>query len=233
MTKVGCCGWAVAQSKYFSVFPVVEIQSTFYDPPSNAVVTRWRDNAPLNAEFCIKAWQLITHTPASPTYRRLRTPVDPAHRDLLGAFRPTQPVHAAWQRTAEIAEILRATVVVFQCPASFLPTDANIQNLSAFFRHIGPQPFRLAWEPRGPAWPSDIIHQLCAEHSLLHCVDPFVNDSVYGEPLYWRLHGKGGYSYRYTDGDLAELHRRLGQREAYVMFNNMAMKQDAQRFQGL
>ena len=30
---IGCCGWAGSQPQYFSQFPVIEIQSTFYDPP--------------------------------------------------------------------------------------------------------------------------------------------------------------------------------------------------------
>jgi uncharacterized protein YecE (DUF72 family) len=29
--------------------------------------------------------------------------------------------------------------------------------------------------------------------------------SVCGNPLYWRLHGKKSYSYRYTDEDLEDL----------------------------
>jgi hypothetical protein len=60
----------------------------------------------------------------------------------------------------------------------------------------------MAWEPRGP-WPSALVHELCVEHDLIHCVDPFVNGSVYGDALYWRLRGKGAYSYRYTDEDSA------------------------------
>src|SRR3954462_903884 len=69
---VGCCGWTEAQSRYFQDFPVIEIQTTFYQPPAVAVAKRWKAQAPAGFEFCIKAWQLIPHTPASPTYRRLK-----------------------------------------------------------------------------------------------------------------------------------------------------------------
>jgi hypothetical protein len=34
MPLIGCCGWAGSQPRYFSQFPVIEIQSTFYDPPA-------------------------------------------------------------------------------------------------------------------------------------------------------------------------------------------------------
>jgi WD40 repeat protein len=50
---------------YFSAFDCIEIQSTFYGPPSVGVATKWRNAAPPGFQFCIKAWQLITHTGSS------------------------------------------------------------------------------------------------------------------------------------------------------------------------
>ena len=93
---IGCCGWAGSQTQYFSQFHAVEIQSTFYDPPASKVATRWRATAPSDFEFCIKAWQLITHSPSSPTYRRLRRPIDAElHRQPDRARRvPVEPLHA-------------------------------------------------------------------------------------------------------------------------------------------
>jgi uncharacterized protein YecE (DUF72 family) len=94
----------------------------------------------------------------------------------------------------------------------------------------------MAWEPRG-AWAPELVHELCAAHDLIHCVDPFLDRSVYGEAIYCRLHGIGSYSYRYTDADLRRLKTILaGSRRdqpAYVLFNNMPMKDDAQRFMRL
>ncbi len=233
---VGTCGWSMAQARYISHFPVIEIQGTFYDPPAAKVAAKWRALAPPDFTFCIKAWQLITHQPSSPTYRRLRSPIDPADQNLLGSFRDTEPVWRAWEMTREIAEVLQASVVVFQCPASFKPTPENLQSFSQFFRKAGRQPFRMAWEPRGP-WPPELVYEMCAEHGLIHCVDPFVSLSVYGDPLYWRLHGKGSYSYHYTDEDLSDLKELLLRSEtdhsAYVLFNNVSMKADADRFKRL
>lgn len=227
--SIGCCGWAEKQLLYLSHFPVIEIQSTFYHPPIARIAAKWRELAPPDFIFCIKAWQLITHTPSSPTYRRLRYPIAPEDRNSLGSFRDTEQVWQAWKKTLEIADTLHAKVVVFQCPASFQPTVANLKNLSNFFRKIAPQSFRMAWEPRG-SWPPELVRDLCAEFQLIHCVDPFVDRSVYGQPLYWRLHGKKSYSYRYTDEDLEHLNEMLADRSAYVMFNNVSMKEDALRF---
>jgi uncharacterized protein YecE (DUF72 family) len=76
---------------------------------------------------------------------------------------------------------------------------------------------------------------LCTEHDLLHCVDPFETTSVYGDIRYWRLHGRGSYSYRYTDEDLELLKQRLVARpqRGYLMFNNFSSKADALRFRKL
>ena len=73
--RLGLCGWNGSQRAYFADFDCIEIQSTFYDPPGLHVVRKWRAAAPPGFPFCIKAWQLITHTAASPTYRRLRSPI--------------------------------------------------------------------------------------------------------------------------------------------------------------
>jgi uncharacterized protein YecE (DUF72 family) len=97
----------------------------------------------------MKAWQLITHTPTSPTYRRLATAVSPQEQDLYGSFRPTEQVALAWELTREIASILGAHVIVFQCPKSFLPTRENTRNLTTFFHEIDRDGRTLAWEPRG------------------------------------------------------------------------------------
>lgn len=123
--RIGCCGFPVSRKRYYSTFDVVEVQKTFYEPPQLKTVQRWRDSAPEGFEFTLKAWQLITHTPKSPTYRRLRTPVPAGREGNFGSFKPTDEVFEAWRRTREIATLLRTRVVVFQCPASFAPTDGN------------------------------------------------------------------------------------------------------------
>ena len=105
---IGLCGWSGSQVAYFSTFDCIEIQSTFYDPPSVQVASKWRNAAPPGFQFCIKAWQLITHTSSRPTYPRLRSPIPAAERDAVGSFRQTAQVWQAWQRTVEIARALDA-----------------------------------------------------------------------------------------------------------------------------
>jgi uncharacterized protein YecE (DUF72 family) len=232
---LGLCGWSGSQRSYFADFGCIEIQSTFYDPPALAVARKWRASSPPGFEFCIKAWQLITHTAASPTYRRLRSPIAANERDSFGSFRQTDQVWQAWQRTLEIARALEARVILFQCPKSFHPTTENLINLSAFFRRVERADFRLAWEPRGEFWAEDVVREVCADNDLIHCVDPFQAIAVHGDIKYWRLHGRGSYSYRYTDADLAALRHMLNQQPqpGYLMFNNFSSKADALRFRRL
>lgn len=233
---VGCCGWTEAQARYALDFPTIELQTTFYQPPTDAVAKRWKSQAPPAFRFCLKAWQLITHTPSSPTYRRLKSAIGATERDLYGSFQPTDQVSLAWERTRHIAGILEAAVIVFQCPKSFLPTRGNIRNLTRFFHDADRDNRLFAWEPRGDDWRPEQIQDICAECNLIHCVDPFESESVFGQTLYWRLHGRTGYRYQYTDEDLSELQTKLHAHTHlpgphYIMFNNIYSRQDAQRFQ--
>jgi uncharacterized protein YecE (DUF72 family) len=76
------------------------------------------------------------------------------------------------------------------------------------------------------------VRGLCQELDLVHCTDPFVAESLHGSFRYYRLHGRGGYRYRYTDADLQQLRGRC-RPPAYVMFNNVSMWEDALRFRDL
>ncbi len=231
--KVGCCGFPLSRERYFATFPVVEIQETFYEPPRPRTAAGWREQAPGSFEFTLKAWQLITHEASSPTYRRLKTALSERDRAQVGAFRWTPPVRRAWERTLEIAKLLRADKVVLQCPASFEPTERNMDRMRRFFGQAPREGLTLIWEPRG-RWQPGQIRELCRELRLVHCVDPFHARSVTTGLRYWRLHGIGGYRYRYTDADLARLRAKLPKRgPAYVLFNNVYMADDARRFLNL
>jgi len=134
---VGCCGWPEGKAKYFAHFPVVELQSTFYEPPSLALAEKWRALAPPEFQFCMKAWQVITHAPSSPTYRKLKSRFSPNEQELLGSFQPTEQVGLAWERTIAVARALRATIVILQCPKSFEPNSQNVRNLRQFLSALG------------------------------------------------------------------------------------------------
>ena len=234
--KLGMCGFTIGAAAYYKQFPVVEVQQTFYDPPAVATLERWRAQAPAEFEFTMKAWQVITHFGTSRTYRRLRSPFDETARAEAGGFRSTPTVMAAWQTTLKCASILRATAILFQCPASFRATDENVQSMRTFFRDIErPDGVRLLWEPRG-AWPDDLVLGLCRDLGLIHAVDPFIRPSLTPELIYWRLHGNKSHYANYTDEELQQIRDWLPLQtdaEAYVLFNNIPRTKDIKRFREL
>jgi uncharacterized protein YecE (DUF72 family) len=237
--RAGCCGFALSRKAYFERFSLVEVQQTFYHPPRTSTLLRWRAQAPKDFEFTMKAWQLITHESTSPTYRRLRSPLPESAADRCGSFRPSAEVTDAWRLTLEAARALRATVVVFQCPASFGPTADHIGNLRRFFRQARKEAkgLVLGWEPRG-RWPEETVTALCRQLGIVRVLDPFTAPAAWSaasEPVrYFRLHGLTGYRYRYTDADLERLLEWCREaKTTYCLFNNLSMAEDAARFAAL
>ena len=229
--KIGCCGFPVARQRYFEQFSVVEIQQTFYQLPTLSTAHRWREEAPEGFEFTAKAWQLITHEPTSPTYRRLKKSISEDKRNNYGFFKPTDEVFEAFEATEQCCRNLGAEKIIFQCPPSFGMTPEHVGNMGNFFRQIKGREFTFIWEPRGD-WDEEEIRAICEELGLLHCVDPLRKAPLSAGIRYFRLHGLSGYRYRYTDEDLLELKMKWSGGEAtYFMFNNTSMMEDAHRFE--
>jgi uncharacterized protein YecE (DUF72 family) len=232
--RIGLCGFTMSMRTYGLHFPVVEVQTTFYEPPPDDQLRKWRSATPPSLEYAIKVWQLVTHPATSPTYRRTKRGVAPG--DEPGFFRDSPAVAAGWRRSVECAGVLSATAMLFQCPASFRPDAENVDRMRRFFERIVRPRARLLWEPRGPEWVAqrDLALSLCADLGLVLVVDPFVTPPRRGHPVYWRLHGIGSLRHAYTDEQLAHLHRMLldvdPSEPAYVLFNNLPRVVDAKRF---
>jgi len=223
----------MAQAEYYRQFSLVEIQQTFYNLPRVQTALRWRQAAGPGFEFTVKAWQLITHEPTSPTYRRLKTPIPEPQKALYGSFRPTDDVFEAWSRTVSVARALEARVVVFQCPVRFTSTKQHTENLRVFFRTADRAGFVMAWEPRGD-WPPALIRDLCQELDLVHVADPLKQAPQSEGIRYFRLHGLTGYRYLHTDEDLRAIATQcISGAPTYVLFNNLFMAEDALRFRRL
>jgi len=229
--KTGCCGFPLPKIEYAGHFPVAEVQQTFYQPPRIATLQRWRALVPSHFEFTLKAWQLITHTAKSPTYRRLKTKLTPQELHQCGAFQWTPIVQQAWETARACAEALCARLLLFQCPASFTPTPQNLDQMRHFFKTIERRELKLLWEPRGN-WPESLILALCLELDLVHVVDPYLARTVTGGLIYFRLHGGKNFKQIFTGAELRHVAGLIpADRPAYVMFNNISMLNDATRFQ--
>ena len=240
--NVGCCGFPVAQEKYYLTFPVVELQSTFYKLPRESTLRRWREAAPCGFEFVVKASQVVTHPSSSPTWKRAGMTVRKNEAMRYGYLRPTAENFEAFNKTLDACNILQARVCLIQCPPSFHANPENVRNLKQFLTKVDRRGLVIVWEPRGN-WVEKpkLIRRLCDLLGIVHVVDLFRQDPFSSLSLvYCRLHGLGNrqvnYSYRHTNDDLKQLARKLsylektGCQEAYVLFNNVSMFEDAKRF---
>ena len=103
----------------------------------------------------------------------------------------------------------------------------------AFFTRIERDDFLFVWEPRG-GWEGKVIKKICQDLGLVHCVDPFKDEPLFGTINYFRLHGITGYRYDYSSTELKTLLQKLSPtRINYVMFNNSEMLANARQFKAL
>ncbi len=243
LMKVGCCGFPVSRRRYYTLFKVVEIQQTFYKPPSIDTIRRWREEAPKDFEFTFKAWQIITHSPRSPTWRKAKLSIPDEELDKYGLLKPTKENIEAWRKMLDIAKILDAKIIVLQTPPSLKYDSDSINRIREFFEKITSisDNVHVAWEPRGQWYNHfDVLSEIFRQYNIIHVVDPFKHDPLpVLNTCYLRLHGRGkgevNYKYKYTEKDYNELLEKLKNyskyfTECYVMFNNVYMFENAREF---
>lgn len=233
-----------ARKRYYKTYNTVELQNTFYDLPDREYALRLRQEAPKDFIYNMKAWQVITHPPTSPTWRRMKRKPS-GNINNYGYLKPTPENLKAWSQVLDFAKALKALFIVIQTPPSFGYSDRNYQNALRFLKIIEKDNILIGWEPRGSwiRYPDKIRDIVCGT-GVVHVTDPLRHEPVICERqayMYFRLHGLGGrevnYRYRYKDSDLETLANKIVQyidkhdiKEVYVMFNNIYMAEDSIRF---
>lgn len=239
IVKIGCCGFSKSRYRYYSDFSTVELQNTFYELPTLDWCEKLRREAPESFEFTIKAWQVITHPSTSPTWRKMRS--KPRGRlENYGYLKPTPENIEAFNRVLELAKVLRSRLVILQTPESMVYSEESIKWIRDFFREIeciSPRNIVIGWEPRGEWNRQDkVLVEILREYGIVHVTDLFRRKPLHNPHgvIYTRLHGIGpgevNYKYKYSIEDFAKLTSVLKEidfREAYVLFNNIYMYQDA------
>lgn len=239
---VGCCGTPGGLKNYSQEFKVTEINSTFYRIPKIETIQKWRQIVPENFIFTIKCHQAITHPITSPTWKKSGIKDFEKLKDRVGFLNPTEEALEYWKKTVKVCKTLESPVCLIQLPASFREDEKSIENIRKFFSKIGRDNLAIALELRG--WSREGFRKVCEEFDLISCVDPLKD-----EPLnfskksigYYRLHGsykgeKINYRYNYTIEDLKSLKTKIGKYGcdiAYVMFNNIFMRENAKQFMEL
>ncbi len=235
MIKVGCCGWPVGRAEYLRHYSTVEVDVTFFNLPKLATIAGWRAEAPAGFVFALRALQVITHTAASTSYRRLSAKLTPRAKERCGHFRDSLEVFEAWQGTRAAAETLGARFIVFQTPASFLPDSDRLRDMYRFFKGLKRGAALMVWEPRGREWKGELVRKVSDDLDLVHGTDPLAQPPVRGAVRYFRLRG------RYEDGrvirqhayslsELKRLQEACAGKSSYVYFDNDANWNDAGRF---
>lgn len=220
IVKIGCCGFPIAKEKYYKEFNLIEINSTFYRIPSIKLAQKWRNEAPENFEYVLKAYQGITHD--------YKMEIKKECLDYLNQM-------------IELCKNLKSKILLFQTPASFTPEYLN--KAEKFFSKIKYNKLKIVWETRGEKWLEiyDKLSKILEKYSITHVVDPFINKPCYiNEIAYYRLHGlsKKMYYYKFSDNDLLSLKEKIFNyskkaNEIYVLFNNINMYEDSIRFKKL
>lgn len=239
-TLIGCCGFCMAKSKYYQQFETVEIQKTFYQLIDEKLAEKWRKEAPEDFEFTVKAFQGITHTLKSPTWKKCSLDKEYLSKikDGIGYLRPVKYVFEFWDKTLKIAKILKSKIVVIQLPKSFRPTEENIKNAKDFLNSVTKRKVMIAIELRD--WSDKDKERLMINKNITIIGDVINETPIPQKIVYLRLHGQNrngkiNYKYKYSNKELKEIAEYLidTKLDSYVMFNNISMKQDATKFKNV
>jgi uncharacterized protein YecE (DUF72 family) len=210
---------------YASHFPVAEVDSTYYAPPTVRNAELWIERTPEDFVFDIKAFALLTGHPA----RIDRLPKDLAEElpeELLAkknVYRDKAPpewVDEVWERFREALFPLHSAgklgVVLFQFPQWFLPGRASKDYLAECAERL--PDYRVAVEFRHRSWLSEKNAErtlgFLEEHDLpLVCVDmpqgfdssmPALAAATAKDLAVVRFHGRDPDAWSDTDGTAAD-----------------------------
>jgi uncharacterized protein YecE (DUF72 family) len=145
---------------YAAQFPLAEIDSTYYAPPSADQARLWSERTPEGFRFDVKAYSLLTGHPTRPQslWSDLREEL-PAEvmekRNLYAKHLSEDAVEEAWRRFAAalgpLQESGRLGAVLFQYPPWFGPRRDNRRELESLPERLGEE-LRICVEFRSPAW---------------------------------------------------------------------------------
>ncbi|MGZ5003897.1 MAG: DUF72 domain-containing protein [Chthoniobacterales bacterium] len=205
--RLGTCAWSVEEWRgafyphdlpnerwlefYARYFPAVEVDSTFYHPPSESTVLRWTESTPASFRFACKLPRHISHA------CHLRD----CSADFTSFLRVLEPLGS------------RLQVILIQLPPSFAPKEGK-PALRNFLEQL-PGDFRFAIEFRHPGWHRPQVIRLLQKYRVSWVwadtsplnernLAPFEPWPLTADFIYVRL--LGDYSTKY-DGDGKHVHR--------------------------
>lgn len=214
---------------YATQFPLTEIDSTYYAPPSEQQARLWAERTADGFRFDVKAYSLLTGHPTRPRslWRDLREqlPADvAAKRNLYADHLDPDALAEAWRRFESalrpLHEAGRLGSVLFQYPPWFVPRRDNRAEIEALRGRL--PDYRVAVEFRSPRWLGEERDRertlgLLEEHGLVFvCVDapeisglPRLLAVTNEDLLVVRFHGRSDSTWSDTSRSAAERFRYL------------------------
>jgi uncharacterized protein YecE (DUF72 family) len=170
---------------YASQFPITEVDSTYYSPPSERVAKLWAERTPADFVFDVKAFRLLTHHPTPPKslWRDVRDALPPDLADKKNVYAeklPAEVLDDALDRFVGALEPLRDAgklgVLLFQFPQYFFPSSKSYAYMEWLAQRLDDAGVTGAIEFRQQKWTEgdrtqrvlDFLH----DHKLAYvCVD--------------------------------------------------------------
>jgi uncharacterized protein YecE (DUF72 family) len=196
---------------YAKIFKSVEVDSSFYRPPSKSMIAGWAKATGPDFKFSMKIPKLITHD------RRLAG-VEKAMLDFIELVGPLE-------------KLGKLGCLLIQLPPSF--TFKEKRKLEAFFGLL-PRHLHFAVEFRHESWNREETWDLLEEFNIANTMTDspveFLSKVVITATTHsfvrWHGHGKSvWYNYRYSENELRPWLEKLSQIEShvpmtYAYFNN-------------
>jgi uncharacterized protein YecE (DUF72 family) len=149
-----------ARLKYYaSKFPLVEVDSTYYFPPSERNSILWIDRTPKDFTFNVKAYSLLTNHPTKrdSLYTEVKDALPDDVRDKSRLYREQLPddlVEQVWRRFHDALMPLHSAgklgAVLFQFPEWFVIGRKNKDYIVEAAERL--EDFRIAVEFRNETW---------------------------------------------------------------------------------
>ena len=190
---------------YARHFNTVEINNSFYRLPTPQTFEAWRENAPRDVVFAVKASRFITHM-----------------KKLKDAKRSSEKFFLATDHLEK-----KLGPILFQLPPRW---KLNIDRLAEFLEAL-PDEHRYAFEFRDESWLVPEVFQLLRKYKAAFCIHDFADmkmpNEITADFAYIRFHGPTSAKYwgSYSTGQLRTWGQRIEgwRRElsaVYVYFNN-------------
>ncbi|HUW19970.1 MAG TPA: DUF72 domain-containing protein [Sedimentisphaerales bacterium] len=189
---------------YAQHFDTVEVNNTFYQLPKPKSIENWRQQAPDNFLYTVKANRYITHI------KRLKDSQEPLERFF------------------EVARLLKEKLgpVLYQLPPSM---HKDLDRLEAFIKLL-PKKHPAVFEFRHESWFSEDTYVLLNRFNVGFCTHDLPGEPspriITGDLIYVRFHGTTGrYAGNYSKPALQTWAQWIkdnlkGTRAVYVYFNN-------------